>query len=160
MATPVGWPGSEVREHVPDENTRINRPCPWQMRQNAHRSGFFGDLVVDLDIKALRRRYGAERADSQRRPLQARRGRTSAKKPRRKAVRGGRDPQKKRCQISLRTIIGIFMHVLFSRRSALYFGWGCMAGFISFLPNWFRLLDVSVASSRLLTGNFTIWIYQ
>ena len=33
------------------------------MRQNAHRAGFFGDLVVDLDVKASRRRYAAERAD-------------------------------------------------------------------------------------------------
>ena len=65
------------------------------MRQNAYGAGFFGNLVVDLDIKASRRRYGAERADPRRRPLQARRGHASAKKPRRKVVRGGRGPQKK-----------------------------------------------------------------
>ena len=63
------------------------------MRQNAHRAGFFGDLVVDLDVKASRRRYGAERVDPRRRPLQARREHASAKKPRGKAVRDGRDPQ-------------------------------------------------------------------
>ena len=68
------------------------------MRQNAHRAGFFGDVVVDLvvvdlDVKASRRRYGAERADPRRQPLQARRGHVSAKKPRGKAVRDGRDPQ-------------------------------------------------------------------
>ena len=63
------------------------------MRQNAHRAGFFGDLVVDLDVKALRRCYGAERVDPRRQPVQARRGHASAKKPRGKAVRGVRDPQ-------------------------------------------------------------------
>ena len=63
------------------------------MRQNAHRAGFFGDIVADLDVKASRRRYGAERADSRRRPLQARRGHASAKKPHGKAVRDGTDPQ-------------------------------------------------------------------
>ena len=60
------------------------------MRQSAHRAGFFGDLVVDLDIRASRRRYGGERADPRRRPLQTRRGHASAKKPRGKAVRGGK----------------------------------------------------------------------
>ena len=63
------------------------------MGQNARRAGFFGDLVVDLFVKASRRRYGAERADPRRRPLQARRGHASAKKPRGKAVRDGRDPE-------------------------------------------------------------------
>ena len=63
------------------------------MRQNAHRAGCFGDLVVDLDVKASRRRYGAERADPRRRPLQARRGHASAKKPRETAVRNGRNQQ-------------------------------------------------------------------
>ena len=33
------------------------------MHQNDHREEFFGDLVVDLDVKASRRRYGTERAD-------------------------------------------------------------------------------------------------
>ena len=57
------------------------------MCQNAHREVVFGDLVVDLDIKAPRRRYAAERADPRRRPLQARQGHASAKKPRGKVVR-------------------------------------------------------------------------
>ena len=34
----------------------------------------FGDLVVDLDVKASRRRYGAKWADPCSRPLQGRRG--------------------------------------------------------------------------------------
>ena len=63
------------------------------MRQNAHRAGFFGDLVVDLDVKASRRRYGAGRTDPRCWPLQAKRAHASAKKPRGKAVRDGRDPQ-------------------------------------------------------------------
>ena len=36
------------------------------MRQNADRAGFFGNIVVDLDIKASRRRNGAERAEPRR----------------------------------------------------------------------------------------------
>ena len=51
------------------------------------------DLPVDLDVKTSRRRYGAERADPRCRPVQARRRYPSAKKPRGKANRGGRDPQ-------------------------------------------------------------------
>ena len=65
------------------------------MRQNPHRARFFVDLAVDLDVKASRRRYGADRANPLSRALQARRGRASAKKPRGKAVSGGRDPQTK-----------------------------------------------------------------
>ena len=37
----------------------------------SHEAGFFGHLVIDLDIKASRRRHGAERADPRRRQLQA-----------------------------------------------------------------------------------------
>ena len=69
------------------------------MRQNAHGAGFFGDLVVDLDVNASDRRYGAERADPRRWPLQARRGHASAKKPRGKTVTGGRDPKPKKWYI-------------------------------------------------------------
>ena len=58
---------------------------------------FFGDLVVDLDVKASRRRYGAERADPRRRTLQVRRGHASSVKKRHaNAVRGGRDAQPKK----------------------------------------------------------------
>ena len=57
---------------------------------------FFGDLVVDLDVKASGRRYDAELADPRRRPLQAKRGHALANKPRGKAVRGGRDPRTKK----------------------------------------------------------------
>ena len=65
------------------------------LRQNVHRARFFGDLVADLDVKGSHRRYDTERADPRRRPSRARRGHASAKNPRRKAVRGGRDPQTK-----------------------------------------------------------------
>ena len=80
------------------------------MRQNAHRAGFFGGLVVDIDIKALRRRYGAEGADPRRRPLQARRGHGTPQRRNRAERRSEAGGVRKRtkCQISLSTIIGIF----------------------------------------------------
>ena len=103
------------------------------MRENAHRTGFLRDLVVDIDIKASRRRFGAERADLRRAPLQARRGHASAKKPRGKAVRGGRGPQmKKKCQISLRTMVSMFT----CTKLQLFLGEGCSA----FLRRIFELL--------------------
>ena len=81
------------------------------MRGN--RAGFFGDLVVDLDIEASRRRYGAERADPRRRSLQARGGHASAKKTARKGgQRRERSEKEAKCQTSLRTMIGIFIYLL------------------------------------------------
>ena len=65
------------------------------LRQNAHKARLFGNLVLDLDNKASRRRYDTEPADPQSRSLQTRRGHASAKKPCGKGVRGGRDPQTK-----------------------------------------------------------------
>ena len=76
-----------------EEITRRHLPCVQTTHQTSHRARFFGDLVVDLDVEASRARYGAERADQLSRWLQARRGHASAKKPRGKAVRGGRYPQ-------------------------------------------------------------------
>ena len=52
------------------------------MRQTAHRSRFFGDLVVDSYIELSLRRYGAEPADPQGPPVQPRPGHASAKKNR------------------------------------------------------------------------------
>ena len=90
---PPPWVGGQrIRA---GKNSRRNRPCRQQMRQKAHRARFFGDLGVALDIKASRRRHGAELADSRLPPLQARRGHASANKPRGKAVKGGRGPQMK-----------------------------------------------------------------
>ena len=81
----------EVREHVPEKSRGIGPVS--SKRAKTLRAGFFGDLVVDLGVKASRRRYGAERVDPRRRPLEARQGHASAKKPRGKAVRDGGDPQ-------------------------------------------------------------------
>ena len=83
------------------KKTRRFKPCRRAMRPNPHRARFFVDLAVDLDVKASRRRYGADRADPLSRVLQARRGRALAKKPRGKAVSGGRDPQTKGWSASL-----------------------------------------------------------
>ena len=74
------------------KKTRRYKPSRRAMRQNPRRARRFEDLAVDL---ASRRRYGADRADPLSRALQARRARASAKKPRGKAVSGGRDPQTK-----------------------------------------------------------------
>ena len=77
------------------------------MSQYAHGAGHLGDLV-DIDVKASRRHYGAERADPRRRPSQARWGHDSVKKPHGKAseteeIRSLRDDI-----LSVRTMIGIF----------------------------------------------------
>ena len=80
------------RTHTRKKNAKIsallagNAPKPSQ-GTILHR------FAVDLDVKASRRRYGADQADPLSRALQARRGGASAKKPRGKAVSGGRDPQ-------------------------------------------------------------------
>lgn len=93
--------GLEVREDVPQENTQ--RPYCEAKRQTAHRRGFFfGDFVVEFYIEASSRPYGAEPTGPQQPPLQPRPGHASAKKPRGKAVRGGKYPQ-------TRTLVGIFM---------------------------------------------------
>ena len=55
-----------------------------------------GDLVVDLDVEASRRRYGTERAGLRSWSFQARGEHASAKKTRGEAVRGGREPQTKK----------------------------------------------------------------
>ena len=86
--------GSVVREDEVDK-TRED-VCPvGRLRQDAHWARFFGNLVVVLHIKVSRWRYRAERADPRWRALQTRQGHASAKKPRGKAVRGGRGPQTK-----------------------------------------------------------------
>ena len=56
-------PEWEIKEDVPELNTRKSRPCRGAMRQNAHSRGIFGDFVEDSYIEASRRHYGAERAD-------------------------------------------------------------------------------------------------
>ena len=76
-----------------EENTRRHEPCMQTTNQTSHRARFFGDLVVDLDVKASCGRYRAERADRLSRRLQARRGHATVKKPRGEAVGGGRYPQ-------------------------------------------------------------------
>ena len=80
------------------------------MSQYAHGAGHLGDLV-DIDVKASRRHYGAERADPRRRPSQARWGHDSVKKPHGKAseteeIRSLRDDI-----LSVRTMIGKFIVV-------------------------------------------------
>ena len=55
--------GSEVGEDVPERNTRKHTPCRETMGQNTDRAGIFRYSLVDLDVKASCRRYGAERAD-------------------------------------------------------------------------------------------------
>ena len=87
--------GSGVREDEQDTKTRRRTPCLQTTRQNAQRARVFGHLVVDIDVKASRKRYGAERADPRSRLLEARRGHASSKEPRGTAVRGGRDPPTK-----------------------------------------------------------------
>ena len=72
------------------------------MRQNPHRERLFVDLAMDLDVKASRRRYGADRADPLSREVQARWGRASPRKSRGEAVSGGRDPQTKGWSASLK----------------------------------------------------------
>ena len=71
----------------------------------------FGDLVVDRDFEASRRRDGAERAYPRRRPLEARRG--HAKETARKG--GQRRESTARPKIwsgtAIRTKIGVFIHV-------------------------------------------------
>ena len=84
--------GLEVREHVTEKSREEIDPVGSKCAETLTGQDFFGDLIVDLDVKAWRMRYGAERADPRRRSLQARRRHASTKKPRGKAVRGGRDP--------------------------------------------------------------------
>ena len=91
--------GLEVREHVTEKSREEIDPVGSKCAETLTGQDFFGDLIVDLDVKASHRRYGAERADPRRGPLQARRGHSSAKKPRRKTMRGGRDPQPKKLYI-------------------------------------------------------------
>ena len=66
------------------------------------------DPVVDLNAKASRTRYGAEREGPRRRSLQARKGHAPAKKPRGKAVRGGRDSPTKKVSDSPEIHDGMF----------------------------------------------------
>ena len=55
--------GSEVGRDVAERTTRIHTPCRETTGQNSGRAGIFGDSFVDLNVKASRGRYGAERAD-------------------------------------------------------------------------------------------------
>ena len=68
VATPAGYiadppHGSEVGEDAPDKSTRKYTPCRETMGQNTDRAWIFGYSFVDLNVKASRRRKGAERAD-------------------------------------------------------------------------------------------------
>ena len=54
--------GSEVGEGLPERTTRMHTPCREITGQNADRAGSFGDSFVDLNVKASRRRNGAEQA--------------------------------------------------------------------------------------------------
>ena len=64
-----------------ETNTRRCKPCRENVGQNTDRARFLGDFFADLDANASRSRHGAERADPRSRPLRARRGHASAKKP-------------------------------------------------------------------------------
>ena len=55
--------GSEVGEDVPERTMRTHTPCRETMAQNTDRAGFFGESLVDLNVEASRRSYGAGRAD-------------------------------------------------------------------------------------------------
>ena len=61
------------------------------MGQNTDRARIFGDSFVDLDVKASRRRNGAERADPPTPGVSSVEGARPGKEPRGKTVRGGRD---------------------------------------------------------------------
>ena len=54
--------GSGVGEDVPDKTTLMQTLCRETMGQNTNRAGIFGDSFVDINVKASRGRYGAERA--------------------------------------------------------------------------------------------------
>ena len=56
------------------------RPVGERWAKSAHTARFFGDLVVDVNVKALRRRYGAGRAD----PRTRGRGRRGVSTPQRR----------------------------------------------------------------------------
>ena len=55
--------GSEVGEDEPDINTGRRKPCRETMAENTGRARFFVNSFEYVNVKALRRRYGAERAD-------------------------------------------------------------------------------------------------
>ena len=107
VADPPPWVGGQRTRT--GKNPRRHRPCRQKMHQNTHRAGFCGD-VVDLDVKSSCRRYGAERADPRRRPLQARWAHASAKKNARKgAQRRERSAALRNDILSVRTMIGVFI---------------------------------------------------
>ena len=55
--------GSEIGGDEPENNTRRGTSCWDIVSQNVDTARFFGGIFVDFDVKASRRRYGAERAD-------------------------------------------------------------------------------------------------
>ena len=54
--------GSGVGEDVRERTTRMHMLCREIMGQNTDRAEIFGDPFMYLNVKASRRRYGAERA--------------------------------------------------------------------------------------------------
>ena len=100
---------SEVGEDRPDIMTRRLKPCRETMAQLTDRARFFGDSFVDLNVMALCRRYGAERADPPTPSASGEGGARHGEQTARKGVGGGRDPPTKKKQVRLRTMMGIFM---------------------------------------------------
>ena len=127
---------------MPGRNTRRRYTCREPMSQNTD-SAEFRRSVVDSDVEASHRRYGTERADQRRRPLQPRRKHAAAKKPHGKEVKGGKDPRHKN-RLQVRTNVGKLLDLLvhiFSERA-----W--------FAPPW------PLTSSHLNTASFyTCWTF-
>ena len=115
--------GPEVGEGAKEKNTRRHGPCRQTTPQNACRARFFGDIVADLDVKASRRPYGAERADPRSRPLQARRGHASANKSRESGSEAVEIRRQKAIRYRLRTNVylrAIVKQAFSTRHQSLY----------------------------------------